>query len=780
MNDSKDALLKYIIEHTNGAVAVHDRDLRYIYVSKRYLRDYGLPSFDIIGKHHYEVFPDLPQKWRDVHQRALSGEVCSSECDPYERADGTLEWTRWECRPWYEADNTVGGIIVYTEIITDRIDEELRIKQSEERFRSLFQNIPYIAVQGYDMTGKVLYWNAASEKLYGYSCNEAIGGNLLDLIIPHERREQVQRAIKHMDETGQVSPPAELILRRKDGSLVSVFSSHVILTNINNERELFCVDIDITDRKRAEDILLDAIRQTRTATETKNRFMANMSHELRTPMNGVLGMADLLYKTKLDGEQTRFLEILKHSGQRMMSIINEILDISRIESGRSELDIAPFSLFSLLDSVLAPLSLEAELKGVAFINNVAGDIPELLYGDAARIGQVVANIVGNAVKFTEKGSVKVDCKLFEKKRNTVRICIDVSDTGIGIAETSMPRLFEPFYQADDSVTRKYGGTGLGLAIAKQLVELMNGSLELKSMANEGTQCLLQLELKVAPDKKEQPDKGADVFAGQNLPHFRDVRVLVVEDDAVSAMVAENVLKKMGIEVLLAGNGREALDVLEMGNFIADLIFMDCQMPVMDGYEATRRIRRGTAGGSSQKIPIVAMTANAMRGDREKCINAGMNDYLSKPLDQVALGRMLKKWLPDKNSESMPVVCEPVAEAAPFMAVAGDRNIPVWDRDSVMKRVMGDEHLLSELVNLSLEYLPRQLEELARALEEGDGSVAVRCAHTIKGSCANIGAEKMRGLAFEIEKQCVAGKLTEARLVLPELKAGLSELREVLT
>ncbi|MCC7576845.1 MAG: PAS domain S-box protein, partial [Methanomethylovorans sp.] len=503
-------LLRYIVEHTRSAVAVHDKDLNYIYVSQRYLEDYKVKEKDIIGKHHYEVFPDLPQKWRDVHQRALAGEISSAEDDPYFKDDGTVEWTRWECRPWYEADGSIGGIIVYTEVITDR--------------------------------------------------------------------------------------------------------------------------------KQAEEALLKAKKDAEYANMAKSEFLATMSHELRTPLNAVIGFNEILLDTELNEEQRHYVQIVQKSGKTLLDIIEDVLDFSKIEADKLELDALDFDLLDLLEDFIETMALRAHNKGLELLYTVEPDVPSLLCGDPGRLLQILTNLAGNAIKFTSRGEVTIHVSAESNEDENVLIRFSVKDTGIGIPEDKIEMIFQKFTQVDASNTRRFGGTGLGLAISKRLAEKMGGEIGVLSEVEKGSEFWFTARLK-KQSKAEPVDKTDQAHLPQK--NDNDLRILLVEDDKFNQEVARAMLIKLGFNADVVANGKEAIKAL--GTVPYDLVFMDVQMPEMDGIEATRLIRDKSSAVLDHKIPIIAMTAHAVEGERERFISAGMDDYVSKPVTLKKLSELVNKW-----------------------------------------------------------------------------------------------------------------------------------------
>jgi PAS domain S-box-containing protein len=525
---------------------------------------------------------------------------------------------------------------------TSLIQGQLQLETAiAERYRDLFQNSTDL-VFTVDMNGAFSAMNFAAKQVFGCTDQDTIGLTLHTFIEPADRR--TLKDVFGMLIGGERSVLREITTIAACGRRVVLEMNCRLRHGCDGPNSVDIIARDITHQKREQAALEEARAAAEAASCAKSEFLANMSHEIRTPMNGILGMTELTLETGLDQEQRTNLEVVKTSADALLTIINDILDFSKIEAGRMDLEKATFDVRRLVESCITLVSLPAAQKGIALVCDIDPSLPAHWIGDPARLRQVLTNLLGNAAKFTQSGEIAVRVNRIPSEKGC-KARFAVRDTGIGIPYEQHRRIFEMFCQADGSTSRKYGGTGLGLAIASKLVALMGGQLTVDSVLGKGS--CFEFTLDVVESAFEIPDIDLKEDAFQPAAPGGTATILLAEDNKVNQMLAVRTLEKGGYRVLIANNGVEAVRLTQ--EQLVDLILMDIQMPEMDGFQATARIRSSAAMSGHKPIPVIAMTAHALKGDRERCLAAGMTDYISKPVRPTDLLKLVAHHIRETRS-----------------------------------------------------------------------------------------------------------------------------------
>ncbi len=711
------------------------------------------------------------------------------------------------------------------ELTASEINEAMRlVREAEEGYRSIFENVAEGIFQILP-DGRYANANPAVAKVYGYERVDDFMAGVRDFarqqqVVPARRDELLRELQAH----GRVNDSESEIYRR-DGSTVWIAESIHTVYGPAGECLYYQGTVhDVTTQKYAAAAQAQARDEALTSAQIKSDFLSMMSHEIRTPMHGIIGMTGLLLNTELKPEQGELVRLIASCGDNLLSLINNALDFSKIEAGCLELDNQPFTLRHSLKEVIDLLSIQASSKGVTLACEVDPRIPEVLVSDVTRVRQILFNLISNSMKFTPpEGRVDVVVtghQLSEPVENHGHSVANepwmfhftVRDTGEGIPEDKLHRLFRPFSQADSSISRKHGGTGLGLAICHRLCEMLGGAIWLESEPGLGSNFEFTIKAAAAPagapardvaPEPTHPDVAAAAVAvpRELSPHAplaaspsaalpavastpRPLKILLAEDNVVNQRVAMGLLKQIGYTASTANNGREAVDALE--DTLFDVVLMDVQMPEMDGLEATREIRRRWPDGLRRPY-IIAMTANAMTGDREKCLDAGMDEYITKPVKAVRLKTALEQCC-DLRAAVAAAIQPPNFNTRRSTNGGGSTTLsnvtPAnLNRDSLeaLKSLQaeGDDGFLKEMVDLFLADTPARLADMETALAAGQQPEFVRAVHSIKGASANFGADDLHNICAEIEGMGRAGRMNDAAAELKRLYDEFERVRMAL-
>ena len=613
--------IEHLIEFIAQAppsIAVLDLDMTYLAASNGWIKSLQLPT-DIVGRRHYDLFPELTDEWKSIHKRCLAGETLKTDRDLLRRTGLPDMWVRWEVRPWRRREGDIGGIIIYSEDITDRIDAELALEESHRKFRALAERMPALAIY-FNADLVCEFANSALTEWIGLSQAQMIGRSFHEMFASEHvavRKPNIEAALQGLQTS------YERTIVRPSGDVGHLLVQYLPdCEDDGRVRGFFVMGTDVTDLKAAHDGLRVAKEDAEAANRAKSMFLANVSHEIRTPLNGVIGMAQAMAADALPDRQRERLGVIQTSGRGLMAILNDVLDMAKIESGKLELEEIEFDLQEVICAAFSTFVTLIEEKGLTFGVHIADDAKGHYLGDPTRLRQIVFNLISNACKFTQAGEVRLAVK-----REGASLVLQVEDTGIGLTSAQLSELFKVFSQADSGTTRRFGGTGLGLSISQDLARMMGGGIEATSVPGQGSIFTLRAPLtylgEVEAVTTEPPilRPVASPVAG--------LRVLAAEDNGVNRLVLQTLLEQVGFSTVMVENGAEALDAWRAQTW--DLILMDVQMPVMDGLTATRRIRAEEAATGRAPTPIIAVTANTMVHHVTECRAAGMDGHIGKPL-----------------------------------------------------------------------------------------------------------------------------------------------------
>ena len=774
--------LSLAVDQSPSGIMITDLDGKIEYVNQAFLHCSGYEKMEVLGRNpRFLNAGNTPDSTYDELWKSISsghpwmGELINRRKDGGEYIEANT------VVPIKQADGSVSNYLAIKEDVTEKIKVEVELLRHRDHLAELVEEqtvsikaIVDTAADGIitiDQRGKILSFNTAAEEIFGYSAKE-ITGQSVNILMPEPHRSQHDNYMRRYLESGEgkiINGRAVVTGVRRDGSTFPL-SLAISAMEIGGEKRFTVIGRDISAEKEAERALIASREAAEAASRAKGDFLANMSHEIRTPMNAVIGLSHLCLQTDLDPKQREYLEKVHHSARSLLRILNDILDFSKIEAGRLEVEEVPFGLDEVLGQLKTLVDTRLADKKLEFKLHRAAEVPPRLLGDPLRLGQVLINLVGNAVKFTEEGEIGVEVEVEEAHRDGVSLRFTVRDTGIGMSSEQCARIFQSFSQADTSITRKYGGTGLGLAISRQLVGLMGGNIRVESAPGRGSSFIFTL-----PFGKAEGLPDLDQNAGQSnlaAAKISGAHLLLAEDDEVNRLVARELLARVGVRLSTVENGALALERLAHEEF--DGVLLDLQMPVMDGISAAKEIRKQER---FKKLPIIALTANAMSEDMRRCLEAGIDDHIGKPIEPETMVLTLSKWISPTRPQPLPQTATPQHPAQPRNRA--DRLPPSTFKDTgiapqlpgvlvkeSIKRLNGDPALYYQVLRQFQQSQSGVVDRVRQALTSKDMETAERLAHTLKGLSGTIGAVKLEQMAAELEHRLAQrGEINHHELLL---------------
>lgn len=704
-----------VLNNTDMVVAIKDIYFRYILVNKKFEKLYHITNNEIYLKTDHDIRPkELADALRITDIQVVTEKRIIHFEQQLKTSEGqvTFEVSKF---PLYNDNGDLYAFCLTATDITERKKTEAAVKERDQKFSAMFHSSPVAMTLDSIEPNRFVETNESFSKLTGFTQEELLGLNFTETgMIDAKQREKMVTLFK---ERGYIRNEELKIIDKNKLQKYILLSVEVI--EINGKPHTLGVYHNITERKILERQLVAAKDQAEESGKAKEQFLANMSHEIRTPMNAVLGFTDLLSETTLSPEQKEYVHAIETSGKSLMSVINDILDYSKIEAGMLTIEEVPLSIRSIFSSLFISFNEQASKKYIKLSFESDSKIPEVVTGDPARLTQIITNLVGNAIKFTQKGEITVNALLLEETKDKVIVQYTVKDSGIGIPEDKIASIFERFNQGSNDTTRKYGGTGLGLSIVKKLAELQGGSIAVKSIPQKESTFVVIIPYGIAAEEaKESMVQTAKTIQLKS----KTISILLAEDNRLNQKLAEKILQDFGFRIDIADNGKIAIDKIKQGGY--DVVLMDMQMPEMNGYEATQVIRQQL----KINIPIIAMTAHAMASERERCLQLGMNDYISKPF---------------KKDELYEKIIDAVEEAG--KVTNGDikaDKVPTLNLAYIKKLAVGNDAFVREILQIFTEDTPLELERLNSAIKQKDYEVIKDTAHRMKSSLKLVGLEKI--------------------------------------
>ncbi|MBF0242678.1 MAG: PAS domain S-box protein [Desulfamplus sp.] len=772
MQESED---RYSLIYNRTPVMLHSIDIdgAIVSVSDYWLQVMGYERHEVIGRPLTDFFTEESRNYAQLvtlPQFFKSGSINDASYQFVKKNGEIMDTILSAISERDSKGNFVRSLAVVRDITEFKAMADALV-ESKMQLVQVLEILP-LGVWIVDKKGNIKYGNRAGQKIWSgalYVGSEYYAKYKGWKLSTGEPLKPQDWAVSRALSRGDITIEEEIEIECFDGTRKILLNWGIPIVGENDQIQgAVAVNQDITDRKLMEIELHKAKELAESANRTKSQFLAVMSHEIRTPMNGVIGLTDLLLTTNMTEMQKMYLDNLRYAAYALLDIINDILDISKIEADKLELENIEFNLVDVVKKSLFMMNHKASEKGILLVTEIAPDIPEIFIGDPVRIRQIVLNLVSNALKFTESGEVRVSIT----KDNDL-VTISVKDSGIGIPEAKLNTVFESFTQADDFITRKYGGTGLGLTISKRLSEMMGGTITVDSTEGVGTTFFVKLPLPPAYEQTKLSQSASDLpkftlnFSEQcqftkNVDEniLKDEEqytykgnILVAEDNPINMLIIKANLNNMGFEIFEANNGKEAVKKFAMNKI--DLIFMDIHMPEMNGFEATRKIREheklieedAKSNVANIHTPIIALTADAFKDDREKCLAEGMDFYLSKPFKPEDIVCVINRFLPKSKYK---IDSKSDEKIEPNQSQSKDRDIKIFDKDAFLARIGNNIEFYEKLTSIFLDRVPHLLSDISQGIKTNDVGKILFSAHSLKGISLNIGAGVLSKISEEIE------------------------------
>jgi PAS domain S-box-containing protein len=734
-----------ILNEIPADIAVFDVDHRYLFLNPVAVQDPELRKW-MIGKKDEDYCRirnksiSVAEKRRVVFNKVIESKKLISWEEKLVNPDGKAEYHLRNMYPVLDEKGNVKLVIGYGINITERKNIEHRVKLNEKRYRDLF-NYSQALIYTLDLKGYLLSVNPAFGETLGYTGEELIGKRVTDFIPSKEADKFLPEYLDKLADREKVKGVLKIL--HKDGRKIFLLYQNYSVREEGLSPYIIGFAQDITERIKAEQELLIAKKNTENIAQAKEIFLANMSHEIRTPMSGILGIAGLLSKTNLNDQQRNYTKLITESANNLLAIVNDVLDIEKIALGKFEIENVVFGITEKITTTIQSFQYKAEEKGLQLIfeNRLP---PELIVnGDPFRLSQILNNLLSNSLKFTTEGRILVTASVEAREVATVKIKFTVTDTGIGIEADRLPVIFDPFVQASTATTRKYGGTGLGLSICKSIIELQGGEIFVHSEIDKGTVFTFIIPYSVSSAEMLK----TEVQENTNIRKIEKGKILVAEDVELNQFLAKHILESWGIMVDIANNGKEAVDLVKQ-NFY-DLILMDIQMPEIDGIEATRIIRK-TEDPVKSSIPIIALTANALKGDDQRYLAAGMNDYITKPYTEEKLFKIISKYLKADNHMNENTDIIPPEQHSETSAEIKSTDMKLYDTSMIEIVGKNNPAFVKTMIQLFIDTIPPDLAKLREAAKSEEWEKVSFSAHKMKSTIDSMGISSIKTVIRKLE------------------------------